>query len=146
VAGEFQGAVHVEGLDGLVNGFGRVDKGLRRELQKHLRDVGKIVAEQAKGVAEYRGLRGEEPSDKHSGQLIARIQPSVRGGSVFIRDSARTKSAKYPGGYNYPARFEFEHGGERSFMRDGLEGSRGRVVREFEKLEDWIATEWGRGA
>lgn len=140
----FTGSVHVEGLDGLVSGFGRVDKGLKRELQRKLKDVGRIVADQAKAVAEFRRLRGEEPYDKHQGALIARIQPSVRGGSVFIRDSARTVSTKYPGGFNYPARLEFEHGGSRSFMRDGLEGSRGRVIREFEKLEDWIAEEWGR--
>jgi hypothetical protein len=121
-----------------------VNKGLKRELQGKLRVIGREVAEQAKQVAEFRRLRGEEPFDKHQGALIARIIPTVRGGSVFIRDSARTVSAKYPQGYNYPARYEYGQGGSRSFLRDGLEGKRETVIREFENLESWIADEWGR--
>lgn len=143
---QFHGGVQVEGLDALVSAFGRVDKGLKRELTVRLRSIGRIVADQAKGVAEFRGYRGEEDSDHHKGQLIARIQPSVRGGSVYIRDSARTVSPAYPQGYNYPARLEYQNGGSGSFMREALDGRRGEIVNEFEKLVEWIATEWGTGA
>jgi len=144
MAQQFKGSVHVENLDVLVKAFGRVDKNLKRQLQARLRGIGKIVADEAKGIAEFHRLRGEEDYDRHRGSLITQIRPSVRGSSVFIRDSARTKSAAYPAGYNYPARFEFESKGAKAFMRPALQGRRGDIVREFEKLEDWIASEWGR--
>lgn len=133
----------MEGLDGLVRAFGRLDKGLRRELQKELKEIGRIVAEEAKGIAEFKRLRGEDdPGDPHPGQLIARIQPSVRGASVYIRDTAASSSGRYPK-YNYPARLEYEQGGRRAFLRPALDGRRNEIVNRFEHLLDWIADEWG---
>lgn len=137
MADQFKGSVQVEGLDPLVRGFGRVNKGLRRQLQKELRVIGKRVAVEAKAIAEERGLRGQEPWDPHPGQLIAKIAPSVRGGSVFIRDSART------GSYNYPARLEFQHHNPRPFLRPALDKNREEVAVQMEHLVDWIAREWG---
>jgi hypothetical protein len=135
--------VQVEGLDELVKAFGRVDKGLRRELQKQLRVIGKGVVDQARAVAASEGLHGSG-RDPHPGQLISKMTVSVRGGSVYVRDTAKTVSTKYPQGYNYPQRLEYEAGGSRSFLRRGLEERRGTVIRDMERLVDWIADEWGR--
>lgn len=137
MAQQFKGTVHVDGVNPLVRGFGRVNKGLRRQLQKELRVVGRRVADVAKAEAEAKQLRGTEPWDPHQGQLIARIAPSVRGGSVFIRDTAKT------GSYNYPARLEFENHGARAFLRPALDKNREEVVVSMERLVDWIASEWG---
>lgn len=129
--------VHVEGIDALTRAFGRVDKGLRREMQKHLRSVGRIVATAAREEAAAKGLH-------QSGQLIARINPSVRGGSVFVRDTAKKVSPRYPGGYSYPARYEYEAGGSRAFMRPALDHRRSEVVAELDRVVEWVAMEWGR--
>lgn len=135
--------VQVEGLDALVRAFGKVDKGLRRQLQKELRRIGKVVVDRARANAAAEGLHGSG-RDPHPGQLIARMSVSVRGGSVYVRDTAKTVSTRYPQGYNYPKRFEYEAGGRRSFLRRGLEESRTTVIRDMENLVDWIADEWGR--
>ena len=138
-------AVRVEGLDELVRAFGRLDRGLRRELQKHLRVIGKIVADDAKAVASEKGLRGGA-GDPHEGLLIRSIRPRVRGGSAFVADTAVTTSPKYPAGYPYPKRIEFAGGGARAFLAPALDRSRERVVSELERLVDWVESDFGGGA
>ena len=133
---QFTGSVHVEGLDALTRSFGRVNHGLRREMQKHLRVAGRIVANEAKAVAGEKGLRD-------SGQLIARVGISVRGGSVFVRDTATRSSARYPN-YSYPSRYEYERGGYRAFMRPALDRKREAVIQELDRVVDWVETDWGR--
>jgi hypothetical protein len=132
---QFTGSVHVEGIDALTRSFGRVNHGLRREMQKHLRVAGRIVANEAKAVAGEKGLRD-------SGQLIARVGISVRGGSVFVRDTATRSSPRYPN-YSYPSRYEYERGGYRAFMRPALDRKREAVIQELDRVVDWVATEWG---
>lgn len=136
--------VQVDGLDALVRGFGRVDRGLRREVQKQLRKVGQIIADDAKQVATEKGLHSRSKYDKHPGELIADIKSTVRGGSVWIRDAARTPGQGKWGNYNYPARFEFENHGERAFLRVAINRNTSRTIKEMEQVLDWIADEWGR--
>lgn len=136
--------VQVEGLDALARSVGRIDRGLRRELQRQLRKVGDIVAEDARRVAEEKGLSSHSAYDKHPGLLIKSIRPSVRGGSVFIRDTARTPGSGKWGNYNYPARYEFENHGERAFLRVAINQNTNRIMNEMGHILDWIADEWGR--
>lgn len=132
-------AVRVEGLRELDRAFGRASKELRRELRGELRQVGRIVADEARQVAARKGLR-------KTGRLIKSIRPSVKGAGVFVRAGAVTRSAKYPSGFNYPRRLEFEGGGRRAFLRPALASKQQQVVEQMERVLDRVADGFGRAA
>lgn len=129
--------VTIEGLDGLVRALKRIDRGTRLETTRRLRRIGRVVADEAKQEAAARGLH-------ESGQLIGRIHPRVRRGSVYVEDSARRVSKSYPAGYNYPKRYEYQQGGARAFMRPALAHAHGRVLAEFEQFLSWVESEFRR--
>lgn len=124
--------VHVEGLDQLVRTFGKIDRGLRRELQGRLRKVGLLVA------ADYRAT-----APRKTGKMAESAKPSVRGGSVFVRVTATKASPKYPK-YRYPNRIEYEAGSGQP-LHASLERQRPAVVNELGDVVDWVADEFGRG-
>lgn len=126
--------VYVDGLDSLVRAFGKIDRGLRRELQGRLRRAGLIVA------ADYRAT-----APRLTGAMAASAKPSVRGGSVFIRVTAKKQSPKYPSGYRYPNRIEYGPGSSHP-LHQSLERQRPAVLRDLEATIDWVADEFGRGA
>ncbi len=136
------GAVHVEGLTELVRGLGRMDRGLRREMQRELRDIGELVSREARLIAAAKGLHGGD-GDPHPGQLIDQIRLRLRLGVVAVVDPAKTVSRGYPSGFNYPRRFEFEAGGARAFLRPALEAESGEVERKMASMIDRLASEGG---
>jgi hypothetical protein len=113
-----------------------MDKTARKEFRAKLRDVAKIVVREAQSQAESRGLH-------KSGELVRKIKPSITARSIAIRAAASKKSRKYPGGFNYPRRYEFEKGGARAFLRPALEAKQEEVVKKFDEIFDELAKEWG---
>jgi hypothetical protein len=134
------GTIRIEGLRELQRAFRRIDEKVATEMRHELLAIAEMVAETARQYAVGRGLVDDEHAPPGGG-LVDAIKPRALGAAAMVADSARRVSAKYPGGYNYPARYEFENGGARSFMRPAvdhdearslllLEGFLGRIGRE----------------
>ena len=112
----------VEGLNPLVRGLRRAGDELGKDLQKELRLLAKHVATQAQKVAEAKGLHD-------SGQLVAKIKPSVRGGTAWVRDAAQRR------GYNYPGRYEYGDR-HRPFLEPALASEQDVIFRGLEAMLD----------
>jgi hypothetical protein len=111
--------VHLEGLEPLLAAFERMPIITKRELRRELLEIADNVAKKAEGFAVGQGLVDDDHAPKGGG-LADRIKPRLSGSQVLVVDSARRASPKYPGGYPYPALYEFGHGGARAFMRPAV--------------------------
>lgn len=123
------GTVAVEGVGDLLRAFGSIDKGLRRELRLELLDVANIAAGKARAIAEQKGLHA-------TGALIDRIHAGARASYAYITDTARRASPAYPQGFNYPAVYEYGHGGARAFLTPAAITSEDDVISGVESLLD----------
>lgn len=124
-------------LAALLGTLRQLDKAARRGVRARLREVGRMVATEAKAQAEARGLR-------KSGELIRRIRPRVGTRSVQVIAAAMRRSPAYPAGYNYPRRHEYGQGGRRAFLRPALAEKREEAVAEFGRLLDDLRREWAK--
>jgi hypothetical protein len=113
----------VRGLNELVRDFGRLEKGLKTEVQSEIRGLVAIVAGEARTIA---GRKFQS----QTGDAIQHIKTSVRGGRGFIVEDAEHR------GYPYPRRLEYENGGVRAFMRPALEAMHDDVERELGLMLD----------
>ena len=71
------GTVRVEGLSALVRAFGRVDKDMKRGLQRELSDIAKIVAT---GTQEKLSALSPPASSK----TVSGVRPRVRGATAYV--------------------------------------------------------------
>lgn len=126
-------AIRVEGVTELKLAFRRADAEYRKGIQLQLREIGEIVATEAKAIAAGLGL-----SD--TGKLIARINPGVQGYIAVVRDSANKR------GFNYPAVYEGElsgHGlrgrGKRPFLGPAVDRKEPEILAGLESILDRVA-------
>lgn len=124
--------IRVEGLDQLVRSLGRIDRGLRRELQKELKKAAVPV------ILDYRAT-----APKKTGKMTASAKPSVRGGSVYVRVTATKSSPKYPS-YKYPNRVEYGSGSSHP-LHTSFSRQRAAALHTLEGVVDWVADEFGKG-
>lgn len=97
MAGSYSsGTVLVEGLDETLRAFRKVNKNLANDMQNRLRHIAKIVADEAKGVAEFNHLR-------ESGRLIKGIKTQVKYREAYIIETAKNPRNDYP----YPMIYEY---------------------------------------
>jgi len=122
------GTLRVEGLAALQRDLRKVNKTANKEVRDGLKDVGRIVSDQAKLIAAAKGLN-------KTGQLIRKITPSVRQQGVFVQAKAKRKSPRYPGGYPYPAIYEYGIRRGRPFLEPALDRSKSEVERA---MEHWL--------
>lgn len=115
--------VAVQGLAQLQRDLYKVNTDARREVREGLREVGQIVADQAKVLASSR-------MHTRTGDLVRKIVPTVRAQGVYVQAKATHR------GFAYPGKFEF--GGSntrRAFLLPALEQKRPEVDR---KMEEWL--------
>lgn len=123
-----------EDFKDLLKALASMDKTARKEARRKLREVGEIVAVEARAQAEQQGLR-------KSGNLIRQIRPRVGRSSIQIVAAAKRKSAAYPRGFNYPLVHEYgPH--KRPFMRPALAAKWDEAHRKFEEVLDELEKEW----
>ena len=122
------GTLRVEGLAALQRDLRKVNKTANKEVRDGLKDIGRVVSDEAKLIAAAKGLH-------KTGQLIRRIVPTVRQQGVFVEAKARKKSPKYPGGYRYPAVYEYGMRRGRPFLEPALDKSKTKVERA---MEQWL--------
>lgn len=110
--------VQITGLKELQRDLKRADADLPKQLRAAFKEVGRTVADEAKRIAEARGL-------VLTGRLVRSIRPSVRGTTAVIRDTAQQR------GFNYPVRYEFGDR-KRPFLVPAVQRKEGEVVRDLE--------------
>lgn len=91
-AGSF--TLQVEGLAALQRDLNKVNKAAKREMREGLKEVGRIVQDDARLIAKAKGLHD-------TGELRRKISPAITQNAVYVRAKAMR------GGYNYPAVYEF---------------------------------------
>jgi hypothetical protein len=127
---------NIEGLKETRSAIRRSSRLVKKEINTRLRAVGDILAVEAQGLARSRGL-------EKSGKLVRLIKPRARSMSVAVVANAKRVSPKYPKGYNYPKRLEYENGGARQFMRPALASKKQEVVSKLAEVLDEISREFG---
>lgn len=116
-----QGAVQIKGLRELVVALNTLYPELYAALNLGLEEVAKQAADSATIYAALQGFAPPGRSGRAVGNLIGSIRSGVAGTHGYIADSANRK------GYYYPARYEYESGGARAFMRPAVDNNRDRI-------------------
>lgn len=126
-------SIRTEGVAELKLAFRAADAEYRKGIQVQLREIGTVVATEAKIIAAALGL-------VDTGKLIARINPGVQGYIAVVRDSANKH------GFNYPAVYEGElsgHGlkgrGPRPFLRAAVDRKEPEILAGLESILDRVA-------
>jgi len=125
--------VEVEGLPQLIRAFGRIDKGLQKELQTRLKRAAIPV------IIDYQAT-----APKKTGKMASSARPALRRGSILIRVTATKTSPKYSR-YPYPKRVEYASSSNHP-LHASFERQRPLVQHELSTLVDWVADEFGKGA
>ncbi len=135
-------SVQVEGLEPLLAALDRIEPATKVELHRELLQIAEHVAELGRQFAVGEGLVDDEHAPPGGG-LADRIKPRASGSRVLVVDTARRSSPRYPGGYSYPARYEFESGGARSFFRPAVKVESSQTAYRLQQLFARIEREAG---
>ncbi len=129
-------AIRVEGVTELKAAFKAADREYQKSIQVELREIGGIVAEQAKSFAIGQGLYD-------TGALVDAIKPGVQGFTAVVRDAANQN------GFNYPAVYEGElagHGlrgrGPRPFMAPAIDAKEAEILAGLDGILDRVAADF----
>ncbi len=114
----------------------RVDARSGPEIRAALKDCAEIVAMDAR----QRAPRSAVP---RGGHMADTIKAATSGPRAVVRVDRKRVSPKYPGGYAYPRRLEFEGGGVRAFIGPALQAKRGEVADRFGVMLDHLASTYG---
>ncbi len=125
--------VRITGLAELLRDLRAIDAELPKEVRRTLKAGAEIVAVEARGRSAVR-----------SGMQRRSIRAFARGRVAGVRATAKRRSARYPSGYNYPARNEFQSG-RRAFLRPALEAKAGEVERRVGRMLDDLADRYWEG-
>lgn len=117
-----QTTVRVEGLKETVAALNRLDGDVRKSVRGELREIGGLVADEARAIAG--GFR-------QSGDTARGVKVSVRGTVVAVRSTASHR------GFVYPKRLEYEQGSSaRPHLFPALDRKRATVVDRVEQVVD----------
>ncbi len=123
------------GFKEMMKAIRKMEPVMRKETRTKLKTAGQIVSDEAKVQARQQGLYA-------TGKLVRSIRIGLRARSVNIVVGAVRKSRKFPKGYSYPKRYEYERGGKRAFLRPALAAKREEAVQEFAKILDEMENIW----
>lgn len=129
---DLEGIVSIEGLRELRRDLRKIDKTLWKGVAEGIKDAAQIVAREA----EKRAPVGR------TGLLKSKIRPRIKGDTGLVVALARRKSKKYPKGYPYAKRIEYQDGGVRGFLRPALIAKQADVERRLSYVLDDIAEIW----
>jgi hypothetical protein len=129
------GTIAVEGLDELVRDFRRMSPALAKGVREELKAVAGIVEEEARDVAEAKGLRD-------SGRLIRGTRRFAKASSAGVRNYARRKGFAYPMVYEYGGRGG-GRSGPRAFLEPALDNKEEAVIEALDDMLGRLGTEHG---
>lgn len=121
--------VRIEGLREFRRDLRRIDAELPKGVTKALKASAEIVATEAR----IRAPVGP------SGRLKGSIRSFTRGDRAGVRVNAKRRSPRYPGGYPYPRRIEFQL---RPFLHPALVAKQRQVAERMERVIDDVADIW----
>lgn len=124
-------AVSIEGLAAFRRDLKRIDPALVKGVRVALKEAAEVVAVETRRRAPAR-----------SGATRGSVRAFTSGNRAGVRVNARRVSQRYPGGYPYPRRLEFENGGARAFVGPALEAKRREVIDRLEGGLDDVARIW----
>jgi len=127
--------VEIEGLKELKRNLKAEDKIVKQGIKERLKPVGEIVAVEARSRAESLGLR-------KSGKMIVSIKSRATTSQASVVVSAKKKSQKYPKGYNYAKRNEFDPRRRKAFLYPALAAKKEAAVAEMRKILDEVGREF----
>jgi hypothetical protein len=106
-----------------------------------VRDMARMIAQSKGDIYTGRGDHGD-PS-RAPGDLIRKISVRRAGESRFdVVEHSRTRTQRYPGGWPYPNRIEYEGGG-RAFMRPAAEAMTPVITTMVDSMLDRLFAEEG---
>jgi|GEM_PF-2614404 len=142
-------------------------KEARRSVRARLKEAGTVVAVEIKSrtpvgrvktterkrvvgatLSSRMGKGGATRTAAHGNGLLKRSTKLRMGSlSVAVYNDARAVSRKYPGGYRYGKRIEFDpsYSSRYAFFYPGFDASKDQALKLFDKLLDDITREYLRG-
>lgn len=133
---------------------------MRRSVRARLKKAGEIVRDEIKSRTPVRG-GGRKATRRVSGRSggreykqtrtpgLLKRSTRIRMGtlSVAVYNNAKAASRKWPAGYRYGKRIEFDpdYDGRYAFFYPGWEAKKSQASEEFKKVLDDVAKEFGRG-
>lgn len=94
---------------------------LEKELRAGLSEIVKQIENAARSNADIQGFTPPGRSGRGVGNLIGQIRSGVTVHKGYVKDTANRD------GYYYPARYEYESGGARAFLRPAVEQNRDKI-------------------
>lgn len=153
---KYGGPIQLEGLQELRRTLSRLDRMADEPravpaFREALKSGADIVAKRARELAP-RGTRPIPRGRSPRKRLVDMITPRVSGTTAFVRSGGLQKSPRWPRGYRYPRRIEYDGSGgnrdgygPRAYLGPALEEKADEVARHMERFLDHIAKEWERG-
>jgi len=129
--------VEIKGLKELKRNLKNEDKIIKQGIKARIKTVGEIVAVKARSNAEALRLR-------KSGKMIASIKARSTLVKASVVVSAKKKSKKYPAGYNYAKRNEFDPKRKKAFLYPAFAAKKDEAVAEMAKILDEVGAEFSK--
>src|SRR4051812_33130436 len=114
-----EAAVYITGYRELQVALKLLYPELLTDLNAGMRQIVKFVSDDAVDWADRQGFTPPGRSGRGVGNLIGNIRGGVNRTKGYIKDDANRE------GYYYPARYEYESGGERAFLHPAIKQNEG---------------------
>jgi len=115
------GTVQIIGYRELMSAFRMLYPELYKELNAGLRAIVKEAETSAIIFATLQGFAPPGRSGRGTGALIGQIRSGVTHTKGYLADAANRD------GYYYPARYEYENGGARRFLRPAIDENHDKI-------------------
>lgn len=93
-----------------------------------MRAIVEFVAQDAVQWADRQGFTPPGRSGRGVGNLIGQIRSGVNQTKGYVKDTANRN------GYYYPARYEYQSGGERAFLHPAIKQDEGKIIASIDAI------------
>lgn len=101
---------------------------LHADLNSGMRAIVEFVAQDAVQWADRQGFTPPGRSGRGVGNLIGQIRSGVNQTKGYVKDTANRN------GYYYPARYEYQSGGERAFLHPAIKQDEGKIIASIDAI------------
>ena len=132
-----EAAVYIHGYKELQRAFKMLVPELQKELNAGMRQIVRMVENDARDWADRQGFTPPGTSGRGVGNLIGNIRSGVNMTKGYIKDTANRD------GYYYPARYEYQDGGARSFLHPAINQDRDKIILSIAAIVEHVNTLFG---
>lgn len=123
-----EAAVYIAGYKELQIALKILYPELLEDLNAGMRQIVRFVAEDAVQWADRQGFTPPGRSGRGVGNLIGQIRGGVNRTKGYVKDTANRNS------YYYPARYEYQSGGERAFLHPAIKQDRDKIYASIDVI------------